>query len=159
MNRIASVVSQNNHTVTLQLKKQQKCAGCPSNCNEPLFKLFSVANNRFDLSSNNSQYHLIDSENLLNKQLHQGQMLKLLIDDSDLLVSSVMLYLLPLLLCLIGTTLGHYGGKLWALNTDLSALMGLLLGLLVVVVVFRNKMIKKHLKFRPKVTILSIKGT
>ena len=42
MNRTARVVMQNNHCVTLELQRQAKCAGCPSHCNEPLFKLFSM---------------------------------------------------------------------------------------------------------------------
>lgn len=156
MNRLASVVMQNSHTVTLQLQQQKNCKGCPSNCNEPLIKLFSLKSNRFKLSLNDNQYTLIDADNLLDEQLVKGQMLALKIDDSDLLTSSAVFYFFPLLLCLIGVVVGHFFAIMFSLNPDLTALFGLVSGLLLVVYLFRNKRFKKYLKFRPKVTILRV---
>ncbi|WP_180236536.1 SoxR reducing system RseC family protein [Marinicella litoralis] len=150
---------QNNHTVTLQLQQQEKCAGCPKNCNEPLFKLFSMKSNRIDLSTDNKQYQLIDGDHLLANKLKIGQLIVLNIDDSDLFRSSALLYFLPLLLILIGVSVGHFVGKWLGLLTDLSALMGLVIGLFTVVFIFKNKIMLKHLKFRPKVTILRPEGT
>ncbi len=159
MIRTASVVSQNDHTVTLKLHQQEKCAGCPSNCNEPLFKLFSMKNNQFDLSLNDSQYAVVDASEKLIQNATPDQLITLKIEDSDLLKSSFVLYLLPLFFGLFGTTLGHYIGQYLKVSSDLSALAGLLLGLMVVVMLFNKKVLKKHLKFMPKVTISIIDGT
>jgi positive regulator of sigma E activity len=159
MNRTARVVMQNNHCVTLELQRQAKCAGCPSHCNEPLLKLFSMRTNQFQLSLNSPEYTLVDSDNMFLGNLSEGQKVALKIDEVDLLKSSALLYLVPLLVCLLGAFIGHFAGQLSHLNADLTALLGLFVGLFVVAAAFKNKLMKKHLKFRPKVTISRIQGT
>lgn len=154
MIRQARVLTQQPRSLTLQLVRFEKCAGCPKHCNEPLFDLFGLKKNTFTLSANDPRYQLIDNRHKLSQTDLEGQLLSLSIDHNDLLKSSALLYLLPLLICLLCLMAGHYLGSVAGLNNDLFALFGLLLGLGLVYVLSQAEFISRSLKFRPKVTIL-----
>lgn len=154
MNRLARVVARSNHTVFLKLVQAEKCAGCPVNCNKPLINLFALRKNLFTLSSNNPSYQLIDDNKLFSEPNLLDQLVNIKIDTHDLMKSSALLYLVPLLICLIFLTLGHFLGAIWLLSTDLTALLGFMFGLLMAYLFTSRKNSQKHLKFRPKVTIL-----
>ncbi len=154
MIRQARVLLQQPHSLTLQLVRFEKCAGCPKHCNEPLFDLFGLKKNTFTLAANDQRYQLIDNQHKLSQTGLEGQLLSLSIDHNDLLKSSMLLYLLPLLICLLCLLAGHYLGTVADWNRDLSALLGLLLGLGMVYVLSQAEIFSKNLKFRPKVTIL-----
>ena len=159
MIRLANVVAVSNHAVTLNLLKAENCAGCPSNCNEPLIDLFSLRKNQFSLSLNNPKYDLIDEDSLLSLPLIKNQVVLLKINSQDLFKSSGLLYLLPLVLCLTCLAMGHYCGKLLGINTDVTALLGLISGLVLVVLLTKSKLMSRYMKFRPKVTIFNNSGT
>ena len=154
MNRLARVVARSDHSVVLKLVQAEKCAGCPANCNKPLIDLFALRKNLFTLSKNNRNYQLIDDSSLLSKPELLDQLISIEIDTNDLMISSALLYLLPLVICLLFLTVGHYAGLYWQLSTDLTALIGLIFGLAVIYFFARRKKSQQHLKFRPKVTIL-----
>lgn len=158
MNRLTRVVEHNNHSVVLELVQAEKCAGCPAHCNEPLIQLFALKNNRFELNKSNKYFDIEDQHNLFSKNDLTGQMLTLNIPSHSVMLSSGMLYLLPLLSVMLLIVLGHYLGYVGGLNTDLTALVGLFFGLYVSYVL-TQKTTKKHLKIRPKVTILPVRGT
>ncbi|VAW43655.1 hypothetical protein MNBD_GAMMA02-1024 [hydrothermal vent metagenome] len=154
MNRLARVIARSNHSVVLNLVQAEKCADCPANCNKPLIDLFSLRKNLFTLSKNNRNYQLIDGNGLLSKPTLLDELINIEIDTDDLVKSSALLYLLPLLTCLLFLTIGHFAGLYWNLSTDLMALLGFILGLAVIYLLARRKNNQQHLKFRPKVTIL-----
>lgn len=159
MNRIARVIAQGKHSVTLQLQKTEKCAGCTSNCNKPLFNLFSMKKNVFTLSQNHQNYQINDQDQLLNKKLSLGHLIGIHISEQDLYLFSGLLYLLPLLLCIGTLSAGHFVGMWLNISSDLTALAGLLLGLGLAYLIMHNDLLMRHLKFRPIVTILDNKGT
>lgn len=155
MKRVGSVVAKNNHTIVLKLIQTEKCVGCPAHCNKPLIDWFGLRKNLFVLSMNNPSYQLSDPNNLFkDRKLSLEQLINLRIDEKDLLVSSVWLYFLPLLVCLSGIVIGHYCGQLMSVQTDMTALLGLFVALVLCGLFLRRKITSKHLKFRPKVTIL-----
>ncbi len=154
MNRLARVVAKSSHSVILDLLQTQKCAGCPSNCNKPLFKLFSLKDNLFTLSTNDRNYELVDEDRVFQEKAQLGQTVQIKIEQLDLLKSSAILYFLPLLICILFITLGHWVGEWLQLSQDLFSFLGLLLGFLTIYVLFTQEIIIKYLKFRPKVTIL-----
>ncbi len=159
MNRLARVVAKSNHSVVLELVQAEKCVGCPVNCNKPLIKLFALRKNLLRLSSYDRRYQLINGNKLFSKAQLLNQLVKIEIDAGDLMKSSAILYFLPLVMCLIFLSIGHLVSVYWLLPTDLMALSGLILGLFIFYFFLRKKNIEQHLKFRPKVTILSISGT
>ena len=159
MNRLARVVASNGHSVTLELLKSEKCVGCPSNCNEPLIDLFSLKSNQLILNTAAKHYQLTDPDGILLNPNCLNHTINFTIEEEDLLKSSGMLYLLPLIACLMFLTVGHYLGNYLGWSQDVSALLGLMFGLLFSYVLLKNKKLKENLKFRPKVTILLIKGT
>ncbi len=154
MKRLGCVVAKNDHTIVLKLIQTEKCAGCPANCNKPLIDLFGLRKNLFVLSKDNPQYQLIDSDDVIGRAVVLEQLINISIDEKDLMFSSAWLYLLPLILCLIGIVAGHYIGLLLTVSSDLSALLGFVVGLGFSWLFLRRKISTKHLKFRPKVTIL-----
>ena len=154
MNRLGRVVAKNNHIIVLQLEQTEKCADCPANCNKPLIDLFGLRKKLFTLSNNNNHYQLQDPNQLIGGDVELQQLIHLNIDQNDLMTSSAWLYLLPLVFCLIGVALGHYLGVMMSYYTDLTALLGLALGLSASYQFFHKKNHAKHLKIRPKVTIL-----
>ena len=154
MNRLARVVARSNHAVVLKLVQAEKCADCPANCNKPLIDLFALRNNLFTLSKNNHNYQLIDGNSLLSKDDLLDQLISIEIDADDLFKSSALLYLLPLITCLLFLTLGHFLGIYWQVSTDLMALLGFIFGLVVIYLTAHRKNAQHPLKFRPKVTIL-----
>jgi len=154
MNRLARVVARSNHSVVVKLVQAEKCVGCPANCNKPLINLFSLRKNLFTLSKKNRDYQLIDNDDLLLKPGLLDQLISIKIDTNDLMKSSALLYLSPLLTCLLFLSIGHMLGVYWEVSTDLMALIGFMLGLLTVYFLARRKNTQQHLKFRPKVTIL-----
>lgn len=154
MNRFARVVARSNHSVLLNLLPTKKCAGCPSNCNKPLFKLFTLRDNLFTLSTSNSNYELIADQGIFTNEGILGQTINLHIETQDLLKSSAMMYFIPLLICMTSLTLGHLLGSWFELSTDLTSFLGLVFGFVVIYLLFAQEVINKHLKFRPKVTIL-----
>ncbi len=159
MIRMAKVVARSNHFVLLSLVQAEKCIGCPVNCNKPLINFFALSKNLFALSNEHVKYELIDQENLLLKKDLLDQDINVQIDSNDLVKSSIWLYLIPLLICLLFISVGHLVGLNWQLSTDLMALLGLITGMLFFYFFARIKNNVEHLKFRPKVTILSSNGT
>ncbi len=159
MNRLARVIAQGRHSVTLQLQKTEKCAGCTGNCNKPLFNLFSMKTNVFILNPNQKKYQINDQDRLLSQKLPLGYLIGVHISEHDLYKYSGLLYLFPLLLCVIMLSVGHYVGKWLGLPTDLTALMGLFLGFAMVYLMMRVDLLVKYLKIRPVVTILDKQGT
>jgi len=154
MNRLGRVVARSNHSVVVKLVQAEKCAGCPANCNKPLIDLFALRKNLFTLSKNDRSYQLIDNNDLLSKPVLLDQLVNIEIDKNDLMKSSALLYLLPLLICLLFLTIGHFVGLHWNVSTDLMALLGFMLGLSVVYLWSRRKSTSEDLKYRPRVTIL-----
>ncbi|MEZ5472966.1 MAG: SoxR reducing system RseC family protein [Marinicella sp.] len=159
MNRVARVVAQGRDSVTLQLQKVEKCAGCTGNCDKPLINLFSMKKSVFILSHNHTNYQIDDKAGLLSQKLSLGQLLVIHISDRDLSTFSGLLYLLPILLFIATLSAGHYVGKWLGLETDLTALFGLLLGFCLVFLIMKSNLIAQHLKIRPLVTILGVNGT
>ncbi|MCX7555020.1 SoxR reducing system RseC family protein [Marinicella sp. S1101] len=154
MKRLGSVVAKNSHTIVVKLMQAERCVGCPVNCNKPLVDLFGMRKNLFVLSKKNQRYDLHDPQNLINDELKLEQLVSININQNDLMFSSLWLYLLPLLFCLLGISAGHYLASLWHLSSDFTALLGLFIGLAMSFMLLREKFNAKHLKFRPKVTIL-----
>lgn len=159
MNRHARVVAQGDHSVTLQLQEQKKCAACPGNCNKPLFNLFSMNKNLFTLNKQHSKYQIIDQGGLLSKKLTVGYPLVIQISEQELFQFSGLLYLMPLILSVACLTFGHYLGKWLGASTDLISLLGLMAGMFLAYLSIRSNFFTRHLKFRPKVTILDSNGT
>lgn len=154
MNRLGRVVAKNNHAIVLKLEQTKKCAECPAHCNKPLIDLFSLRRKLFLLTNNNVHYELIDSNQLLGGNAKLDQVIHISINESDLMISSAWMYLLPILICLITIIMGHYLGLFFGVSTDISSFLGLTIGLVVSYVFLRKKISSKHLKIRPKVTIL-----
>ncbi len=154
MKRLAKVVARSHHRMTLQLIKAEKCINCPANCNEPLVDLFALRKNLFTLSKQDSQYHLIDPNNLFTQPRLLDQLVNINIDQHDLMKSSAVLYLLPLTVVMLTLTLGHFLGQWLNVSNDLTALAGFVIGLMVVYKFSQAQTFTKPLKFRPKVTIL-----
>lgn len=154
MNRLARVVAKSNHSVVVQLIQAEKCAGCPINCNKPLIDFFALRKNLLTLSKNSLNYQLIDANNQLSCAQLLNQVIKIEINTDDILKSSSILYLLPLLIIVCCLTAGHYAGLLLQISSDLTALAGFIAGLIINYLFFKNFNLKKRLKFRPKVTIL-----
>jgi len=159
MNRVAKVMALQSGTITLKLIKAKNCQGCPINCNQPLVDLFALRQNTFTLSANHPQYELSDPEALLQQSDLVDQKVTLMINPNDLLTSSARLYLLPLLLLLLALSGGHFISQWLGWPSDLMALFALLIGVGCWHFIIRRKMTIKPLKFRPKVTILSIVST
>lgn len=159
MKRLARVVAKNNHCVVLELQQAEKCEGCPANCNKPLIDFFALRNNLLTLADNEKSYQLIDDKKILSDSNVLNQMIHLNFDTNDLMKSSALMYLGPLLLLLVFMTLGHFVGSYREFSTDLFALFGFLLGLWLIYQFSGNIKSKLLLKFRPKVTISSINGT
>jgi hypothetical protein len=159
MNRLARVVALNGQSVTLKLLKSENCAGCPSNCNEPLIDLFSLKSNQLIMNTAAKHYQLTDPDGILLNPNYLNHTINFTIEEQDLLKSSGMLYLLPLIACLMFLTMGHYLGGYLGWSQDVTALLGLMVGLFVSYVLLKNKKLKENLNFRPKVTILVVKGT
>lgn len=154
MKRLGSVVAKNSHTIVVKLIQAERCVGCPVNCNKPLIDLFGMRKNLFVLSKTNQRYDLHDPQHLISDELKLEQLVNININQKDLMLSSLWLYLLPLLICMLGITAGHYLGVQWHTSSDFTALLGLFVGLFVSFMLLREKFNAKHLKFRPKVTIL-----
>ena len=159
MIRLAKVVAKSNRFVLLSLLQAEKCVGCPVNCNKPLINFFALRKNLFALSFEHANYQLVDRDDLLSQTDLLGQNVHIEIDNHDLVKSSVWLYLIPLLSSLTFISIGHLIGHHWQISTDLMALLGLIFGLLVFYLFAHRKKNIEHLKFRPKVTILSSNGT
>ncbi len=154
MIRKAKVLKQNKHAVTLELVRNEKCVGCPKHCNEPLIDLFALKKNSFTLSPAEPGYQLVDPKNLLSKPGLVDQVIAIAINPNDLLKSSLFMYIVPLLVCLVCLILGHLIGAAIGWHADLMALLGLLTGLYATYLLARSKIAQRLLKFRPKVTIL-----
>lgn len=159
MNRLARVVAQGKHSVTLQLERTEKCAGCSGNCSKPLFKLFGMKQNTFTLSTLHNHYQINDHDDLLSQKLSVGFPLSIQISENDLYRFSGFLYLLPLLIIVAMLSLGHFMGAWFAMNTEIAAVLGLILGFWLSYLFFKKGMFQQHLKFRPIVTILNKHGT
>ncbi len=159
MKRLAKVVARSNRFVLLSLIQAEKCVGCPVNCNKPLINFFALRKNLFALSTDHANYQLIDRDDLLSRTDLLDQDINIKIDNNELVKSSVWLYLIPLLVCLMFISIGHLIGQYWQLSTDLMALLGLIVGLFVFYLFAHRKNNIEPLKFRPKVTILSSNGT
>jgi positive regulator of sigma E activity len=154
MKRLARVIARSGHSVIVKLVQSEKCVGCPTNCNKPLIDLFSLRKNYFTLTANNTDYLLVDEQNLLQQPKLLDQLIQLEINSSDMMKSSALMYFLPLVLCLMLVMIGHYVGLYLNVSSDLMALLGLLLGLIIFYFFVSKKKSSLYLKFRPKVTIL-----
>jgi positive regulator of sigma E activity len=159
MNRLARVVAQGKNSVTIQLQRTEKCSGCTSNCNQPLFNLFGMKKNVLTLSQHNKNYLIDDKNHLLSQKLTVGQPLTIQISEHDLFRYSGLLYLLPLIICLIMISAGYWFGDWIGANSEATSLIGLAVGFLMVFLFFKKDMFGQHLKFRPIVTILENQGT
>jgi len=154
MKRQARVIDQSADVVTLKLLKNSNCESCVSHCNDSLINLFGLKNNVFKLSVKDDAVAIVNSEKIFTNRCLIGQTIEMSVTQSDVLKSSLILYIIPLLFCLFGLTLGHYFSVYLNLNTDIGALVGLILCLLIVTIYYPSEHFKKHLKFSPKVTIL-----
>ncbi len=154
MKRLGRVVARNHRAITLQLIKAEKCANCPANCNEPLVDLFALRKNHFTLDKNASQYKVVDKNDLFHKPKLLDQLVSININNQDLMKSSALLYLVPLMIVLLMLSAGHFLGQLNQWSADLSAAIGFVLGLIIVFFMSQSDSLIKPLKFRPKVTIL-----
>ncbi|MFC3193684.1 SoxR reducing system RseC family protein [Marinicella sediminis] len=158
MKRQALVVSHDGHSLTLRLQQTARCAGCPKNCNEPLFSLFGGRSDELTLSENHPDYQL-NSDDGLFEQPMSGQLVELSFDLQQLMSTSARFYLMPLVLMVVFALLGHVTASKLSFNTDVGALFGVLVSWYLSFQLMRGKIFPKVLKNRPKVTILKINGT
>jgi positive regulator of sigma E activity len=158
MKRQARVVSQQPGSVTLRLQRTGRCAGCPKNCNEPLFRLFNPQHNQFTLHANSRAYQLMNAAPLFEQNM-TGQVVELSIEQRQFMLTSAVFFLLPLLLLVAGAAGGHQLAGWGGFNQDLGAGLGLLSGILGSHLLLRQNFLPKALKIMPKVTILTINGT
>lgn len=154
MNRLGRVVAKNNHALLVKLQQTEKCAECPANCNKPLIDLFSLHNKLFLLTSSNLHYELIDSNKLIGGNIELERLIHISVNQKDLMISSGWMYLLPLIICISAVVIGHFIGVFMNISPDLFALLGLIMGFVISFFLLRKKITTKHLKIRPKVTIL-----
>jgi positive regulator of sigma E activity len=158
MKRQARVVSQQTDSVTLQLQRTGRCAGCPKNCNEPLFRLFNARHNEFTLHANSQSYQLLNAQALFEQEMI-GKLVELSIEQRQFMLTSALFFLLPLLLLVIGAAGGHQLASWLGFSQDLGAGLGVAAGILVSHLLLRQKILSKALKIMPKVTILTFDGT
>lgn len=159
MKRLTRVMAQSRSSVTLKLEPSERCAGCPKNCNEPLFKLFGRQNQRLILNRHDPSYELISAEPLFEQHTLTGQTIELNFEHRQFLLTSAWFYLLPLVLITGLILAGHVVAGYTGLNHDLGAFIGLLIALLLINRMMNWNIHQKTLKIRPKVTILYPRGT
>jgi len=158
MIRTAKVLKVEPDAVTFELVKTPNCAGCPINCNRPLVDFFGLHNQTFSLSFEHPEYDLSDPEQTLGQNPTPGQLIKMQIDTQDVMYSSAWLYLWPLFCAMVGLVIGYVLGSIWQAG-NLLALGSMMLMLYFSQPIKNTFLSPKGLKFRPKVTILSVHGT
>jgi len=158
MIRTAKVLKVERDAITFELVRTPNCIGCPINCNRPLVDFFGLHNQTFSLSFEHPEYDLTDPEQALSQNPIPGQQIKMQIDTQDVMYSSAWLYLWPLFCAMVGLVVGYGLGAIWQAE-NLFAVVSMLLSLYFSQPIKKLFLSSKGLKFRPKVTILSVHGT
>lgn len=128
----AQVVAIDNRFVWVEAERQSSCSRCAANkgCGNAVFqKLFGNKQNVFPVAN-------ADEPTVLDVEI--GDQVVIGVEETALVNSSMMVYLLPIVTIIVFALIGEtFAKQLLSISNDLSSILGALLGLVLSVVFLR----------------------